>query len=271
MRTDLPIGIQVFSVREDAAKDFKGTMQALKDMGYDFVELAGLYDQTPEQVKAILDEVGIPAISAHVPYQELVADPAGTIAAYKLIGCKYIAFPYLTEDVRHGTPAFQETLKNMRAICEEAKKQGIVMMYHNHDFEFVKMPNGQFGLDYMYDAIPADLLQTELDLCWVNVAGQSPVGYLDKYAGRIPVVHLKDFYKEGEASNMYELIGINKKAETKGVFEFRALGTGLQDWPTILEACKRDGAKYLVYEQDRHYKNTAMEDAKISIEYLKNE
>ena len=69
-------------------------------------------------------------------------------------------------------------------------------LYHNHDFEFVKMPNGQYALDYIYTEIPADLLQTELDICWVKVAGEEPVDYIKKYAGRAPVVHLKDFYKD---------------------------------------------------------------------------
>ena len=82
MLSKLPIAVQVYSVRDDAAADFKGTLQKLKDMGYDGVELAGLYGMTAAEVRAALDEVGIPAISAHVPYAELVADPEGTIAAY---------------------------------------------------------------------------------------------------------------------------------------------------------------------------------------------
>lgn len=269
MRTDLPIGIQMFNLRNEAAKDFKGTVQQVKDLGFDFVELAGLYGHTYQEIKDILDEVGIPALSAHIPYQELVADPEGVLEGYKLIGIKYAAFPYLDETVRPGTDAFPETLKNMRHIAEIAKGLGIQMMYHNHDFEFIKMPNGQFGLDYMYSEIPADLLTAELDLCWVKVAGQDPVAYLDKYAGRIPVIHLKDFYQEGVASNMYELIGIAKKEETRGYFRFRPLSYGKQFWPPILEAAKKDGAKYLIYEQDMSYTNTPIQNAKLSIDYLK--
>lgn len=269
MLSKLPIAVQVFSVRDDAAADFKGTMQQLKEMGYDGVELAGLYGMTPAEVRAILEEVGIPAISAHVPYAQLVADPEGTIADYKEIGCQYIAFPYLVEEDRPGTPKFAETLKNMRHICEVAKEMGIPMLYHNHDFEFIKMENGQYGLDYMYDAIPADLLQTELDTCWVNVGGENPADFIRKYAGRCPVVHLKDFYKEGHASGMYELIGIEKKEEAKGVFEFRPVGHGMQDIPAIIEAAEASGAKWLVVEQDQSIDRTPMEAVKMSIEYLK--
>lgn len=270
MMTKLPIGVQVYSVREYAEKDFRGTMEALKEMGYDFVELAGLYGMEAEEVKKVLDEVGIPAISAHVPYVELLADPAGTIAKYQKIGVKYIAFPYLDDSVRHGTPAFPETLANMKKICEVAKEMGMIMLYHNHDFEFIKMDDGKYTFDYMYEAIPADLLQTEIDTCWVNVAGENPAEYVKKYAGRCPVVHLKDFYKEGKAEGMYELIGIEKKEESKGVFEFRPCGYGLQDMPAIVKAAEEAGAKYLVVEQDRSVGRTPMEAVKLSIEYLKN-
>lgn len=273
MKTNLPVGVQVYSVRDDAAKDFKGTMQKLKDMGYDGVELAGLYTYTPEEIADILKEVGIPAISAHVPYDQLVADPEGTIKAYQTIGCKYIAFPYLQDELRPGTPAFPEVLKNMENICRIAKDLGMIMMYHNHDFEFIKMDteNGpMYGLDYMYETIPAELLQTELDTCWVNVAGENPSDYIRKYAGRCPVVHLKDFYKEGAPEGMYELIGIEKKEKAAGVFEFRPVGNGLQDMPSILKAAEESGAAWVVVEQDRSVGRTPLEAVKMSIDYLKN-
>ena len=122
----------------------------------------------------------------------------------------------------------------------------------------------------MYEVIPADLLHTEIDTGWVNVAGENPAEYVKKYAGRCPVVHLKDFYKEGKAEGMYELIGITKKEESKGVFEFRPCGYGLQDMPSIVKAAEEAGAKYLVVEQDRSVGRTPMEAVKLSIEYLKN-
>ena len=83
--------VQVYSVRDDAERDFKGTMQKIKDMGYDGVELAGLYGMKPAEVKAILEEVGLVPLSAHVPFQELEADIEGTVAQYKEIGMQYIA------------------------------------------------------------------------------------------------------------------------------------------------------------------------------------
>ena len=75
----LPVAVQVYSVRDDAEKDFRGTMKKIKEIGYDGVELAGLYGLAPSEIKAAIEEAGLAAVSAHVPFQELVADMEGTI------------------------------------------------------------------------------------------------------------------------------------------------------------------------------------------------
>ena len=268
----LPVAVQVYSVRDYAEKDFKGTIQKIKDMGYDGVELAGLYGLEAAGVRAVLDEVGIPAVSAHVPFQELMADLEGTIAKYVTIGVKYIAIPYLEEEDRPGGPKFEENVKKFREICEACKAQGIVTLYHNHDFEFIRMENGQYALDYIYDTIPADLLQTEIDTCWVNIAGENPADYIRKYTGRSPVVHLKDFYKEGKAANMYELIGteVKKEEDAGGFFEFRPVGGGMQDFPSILQASIDAGSKWVVVEQDQSNGRTSLEAIEMSREYLES-
>lgn len=266
----LPVGVQVYSVRDYAEKDFKGTMQKIKEMGYDGVELAGLYGLEPEYIRSVLDELKLPAFSAHVPFQELAADIEGTVAKYVTIGVKYIAIPYLMEEDRPGTDKFEGNLEIMKKIGECCKKNDIVMVYHNHDFEFIKMPNGQYALDYIYTEIGPDLLQTELDTCWVKVAGECPVAYIKKYAGRSPVVHLKDFIKEGKPANMYELIGIEtEKKEETGKFEFRPVGHGMQDFPPILEAAVESGAEWVVVEQDQSYDTASIDAIKMSREYLK--
>ena len=264
----LPVAVQVYSVRDDAERDFKGTMQKIKDMGYDGVELAGLYGMKPAEVKAILEEVGLVPLSAHVPFQELEADIEGTVAQYKEIGMQYIAIPYLMEEDRPGTEKFLKNIETFKKIGEACKKVGITLLYHNHDFEFVKMPNGQYALDYIYTEIPADLLQTELDICWVKVAGEEPVDYIKKYAGRAPVVHLKDFYKEGKPANMYELIGIETE-NNKENGEFRPVGHGMQNIPPVLDAALEAGSKWVVVEQDQSYDTPALEAVKMSRDYLK--
>lgn len=268
----LPIGVQVYSIRDDAEQDFAGTMRKVKEMGYDGVELAGLYGHAPEYIKGVLDAVGLVPISAHVPLVDMMADAEQVASDYEKIGVKFIAVPYLPAEYRHLTPGYETVISEIKRIAAVLKAHGITTLYHNHDFEFVTLPDGTFGLDDIYTQIPADLLQTELDTCWVNVAGQSPDGYVRKYTGRAPIVHLKDFYKEGKPKNLYKLIGITTEEEKEetGIFEFRPVGSGVQDWKAILDASVAAGAGWVVVEQDEPSMGLSRLDSiKKSIDYIK--
>ena len=264
-----PVAIQMYTVRDDAAKDMYATLKELKKMGYDGVEFAGLHGNSPEAVRDMCAEVGLVPISAHVPYVDMVADAEGVLNQYATIGCKYVVIPYLTEEYRPGMPKFAEVIENAAKFGAVANKLGMKLLYHNHDFEFTKI-DGKYALDILYDSVPADLLQTELDTCWVNVGGENPSDYIMKYAGRSPVVHLKDFVGS-KSENMYELIGIDKKAERSAEqFDFRPVGSGKQDFPAILVAAEKAGASWVVVEQDMPALGlTPMECAKKSREYLK--
>ena len=262
-----PIAIQVYSVRDEATKDFEGTMRSLKEMGYDGVELAGLYGmESAVACKKVLDQVGLELVSAHVPFDALENDAA--LDDYAATGIKYVAIPWMP------APKDEEELKaciaRIRNAGERCKARGMQLLYHNHDFEFEKI-NGQYILDTYYGEIPADLLQTELDTCWVNVGGENPAQYVRKYTGRAPIVHLKDF-AGSKTANMYALIGTDAaKEESSSKFEFRPVGYGKQDFPSILAAAEDAGAGWVVVEQDSpSMGKTPMECAKMSIDYLKS-
>jgi sugar phosphate isomerase/epimerase len=270
----LPIVLQLYNVREDMAADFEGSLQKVAALGYQYVELAGLYGRTAAQFKAGLEKAGLKAVSAHVPYRDMLAAPENVIGDYKTLGCRFIVIPYLAEEDRSTGPNYEKVKEGIVKLCEEAQRQGLVMLYHNHDFEFVQY-RGKYALDDLYDTIPASLLQTEIDTCWVKVAGVDPAAYVRKYAGRSPVVHLKDFYMPAglKPENMYELIGLAKKADpaAQGGFEFRAVGAGVQDIPGIIKAAGEAGAQWLVVEQDRPTPGkTPLECAGDSLAYLKS-
>lgn len=269
---ELPIAVQLYSVRGDMEADFVGTLAKVKEMGYDGVEFAGLFGNAPEQVKFWCDSLGLDAVSAHVPLADMLADVDKVIADYKAIGCEYIVVPYVTEERRPNGELFMQMIEEIKAIGEKATAAGLTLLYHNHDFEFDKLESGQCGLDYMYENVPASQLQTELDMCWVKYAGYEPVEYLKKYEGRSPVVHLKDYYKEGEMEgDPYALIGLNEGEEKPAsAFEFRPLGTGVQDIPSIIVAAQEAGSKWLVVEQDNpSLQKAPLECIQMSIEYLK--
>ena len=148
---------------------------------------------------------------------------------------------------------------------------GIQLLYHNHDFEFIKI-DGKYALDILYDTIPADLLKTEIDTCWVNVGGENPAEYIEKYSGRAPVVHLKDFHGSKGNGPLYKLIGIDDETEAvESTFEFRPVGYGVQDWKKIVDAAEKAGAEWVVVEQDSpSMEKSPLECVQMSINYLKN-
>lgn len=265
----LPVAVQVYSVRDAAKADLRGTLEKIKKMGYDGVEFAGLYGYEPSEIRKMCEEIGLVPISAHVPYLDLAAHPKSTLKKYVEIGVKFVAVPYLGEDYRPGKEAFSEVIENIKMIGKVAKELGIQLLYHNHDFEFVKI-DGKYALDVLYEEVPTEYLQTEMDVCWVNVGGENPPEYLRKYTGRAPVVHLKDFYGE-KSEDMYELIGIKSdKPKRPGNFEFRPVGSGLQDFPPILEAAEEIGAEWVVVEQDNPSMGlTPLECIEKSREYLR--
>ena len=266
----LPVAIQVYSVRDDAKKDLKGTLQKIKQLGYDGVEFAGLYDHSPAEVKAMCEEIGLTPISAHISLADIRKDLKGLVATYAEIGVKYMALAWLGEENRPGAEGWDATRADMIEMAKECKKNGITFLYHNHDFEFEKL-DGKYKLEVIYDTIPADLLQSELDTCWVNVGGENPADYVRKFTGRAPLVHLKDFVGK-KSANMYELIGTDSaKADTNQEFGLRYVGEGVQDFPAIIKASEDAGCEWLIVEQDSPSPDrTPLECAELSRKYLKS-
>lgn len=270
----LPVGIQIYGLRdrlENTPECFREVMEKVKNMGYDGVELAGLYGLEPFYVKQVLDDIGLIPISAHVPLAEMMEETEKVAQEYRLIGCKYIVVPYLPEEYRHLTSGYDTVIRKMKEIGQVMKDNGLELLYHNHDFEFVKLEDGTLGFDDIYKQIPVDLLKAEPDTCWIKVAGQNPSEYVEKYKDRCPIVHLKDYIKEGNPKNLYKLIGIETEEahEAAGMFEFRPVGFGQQIWEPILDASLKANAKWVVVEQDEHYDLDCLECAKRSREYLK--
>lgn len=268
MMKKFPIALQVYSVRDDMQADFYGTLKKVKAMGYDGVEFAGLYGHAPAEVQSWCEELGLVPLSAHVPFADMMQNP-DLLADYAAIGCKYVAIPYLTPEYRPGAEKFDEVIAGARMLGEKANSLGMKLLYHNHDFEFAKL-DGKYALDVLYDSVPADLLATELDTCWVRVGGVDPASYVRKYTGRAPVVHLKD-YVGGKSEHMYALIGIDdgKQGAEQQSFAFRPVGYGVQDVYGILNAAEEAGTEWVVVEMDEPgMDRTPLQCAELSVRFL---
>lgn len=269
----LKIGLQLYSVRNEMERDMDKTLAAVKAMGYDYVEFAGYFGKSAEEVRALLDKHELRCVSVHQAYESFLDEPKKNAEYLKTIGAAYCAIPWMGLEKHKGSDAFEQTVKEIRRVSALLKEYGIQMLYHNHEFEFEKF-EGKYKLDWLYEAVGLDAIRPEFDTCWVRYAGEDPCAYLKKYAAQVEVVHLKDFTaKELAAGPMYELIGSDAKPKSReeNEFKFKPVGSGMQDMPSILAAAEAVGAQYAIVEQDGVAEgSTELDDARTSREYLKS-
>lgn len=267
-------GVQLYSVRDDLAKDFEGTIKAVAEMGYKNVELAGYYGgKTGEEIKAILDKYGLVSVSVHQGIDMFLNEGQKAVDFFKAYGVKYVTVPWYPLDNIKTEEGRKATVENFTKVAKLLKENGMTLQYHNHDFEFNKLDDGRYYLDWLYESISADLLKPQLDLCWVKYGGEEPVKYLEKYADRISTVHYKDFYSNKFAAGaVYDLIGTDDQPEQKSdvKFKFMPLGMGIQDMDAIIAATKETNAEYVIVEQDSSEDRPPMEAIKISMDFLKS-
>ncbi|RXZ78710.1 sugar phosphate isomerase/epimerase [Paenibacillaceae bacterium] len=246
------IGLQLYTLRDLTEQDFLGTIKKVAEIGYSVVEFAGYYNTPAKELKKVLDDNGLKAPSAHVGlnFQEKnkrESDLAHQIEYAQEIGLEYIVTPYAPLPERPT----MEDVDHLVTILEEAGKQvkasGLSYGYHNHDFEF-KLVEGKALIDHLLERLPADLLFAEFDLGWVHMGGQRPVDYINRYAGRVPLAHFKDF-------------GVGR-SDTE-------IGQGVVDFDSVLEVAEQAGIKYYIVEQEQFAKSS-LESAKLSLEYFKN-
>lgn len=266
------VGIQLYSVKQAMAADFEGTLKAIKDMGYEYVEFAGYYGRTAEQIKETLDRLGLKCISVHQGIEFFDEKPDEAAEFLKTFGVKYVVLPWYPKDRLAGSPDWEASVAHMNRVAEVLKKHDMVLGYHNHEFEFETF-EGKFLHDYLFEAVP-DMVP-ELDTCWVHYAGLNPADKIREFAGKVEIVHLKDFVaKRLNGGPAYALIDADgnpiKTSREDNEFAFRPVGQGRQDFKSILEACEESGTEYVIVEQDSPYNGTELENAKTSIDYLKN-
>jgi len=268
------VGLQLYSIRQDMQKDMDSALKQVKEIGYDYVEFAGYFGRSAEEIREMLDKYGLTCISVHQKHDIFFDKCEESIEYLKTIGAKYCAVPWMGKEKHKGTAEFENTVKEFNFVGKALKDAGIQLLYHNHDFEFERY-EGKFLLDWLYETISEDLLQTEIDTCWVRYAGYDPAEYIRKYTGRSPIVHLKDFvcdnFNMGPAYALIDSSGKEEKPTDRKAtgFKFMPVGMGVQDVPSILKAAEDAGADIIIVEQDESVDRPAMEAVKISRDYLR--
>lgn len=157
----------------------------MAEIGFQGVEFAGYGGLTPREVKALLDQFGLRAVSSHVSLEELENNLAQVIKDQKILGSKYVVCPYLMPD-RRSEEDYQALISVLDQIGETCRLEGITLLYHNHDFELERLSDGRMALEAIFDDTNSENLMTELDVYWLTKSGESPVEWINRYKNRSP-------------------------------------------------------------------------------------
>lgn len=242
------VGLQLYTVRDAMENDFEGTLRKVAELGYQGVEFAGFYGRSAEQVTSILNETGLIALGAHTPYTNLRDQLEEEISFNLAIGNRFLICPFLSEEDRNR---WNEVIEDLKVIGKRCSEAGVVLCYHNHEFELTQLLGDKTVLDTIYDEVPSSLLQVELDSCWVSYAGYDPLQYIAKYSDRLPILHLKDMITKEDGSPETVELG-------KGEIAIKA----------IADAAVAAGVEWLVVEQD-YCAQEPLESIKVSMEWIK--
>ncbi|MGB2591672.1 MAG: sugar phosphate isomerase/epimerase [Candidatus Acidiferrum sp.] len=257
------VGLQLYTVRNEMPKDFEGTIAKVAETGYKEVEFAGYFDHSAKDVRAIVDKNGLTAPSTHIGYDLLENKLPEMIEVAHVIGHKYIVCPWIDEKQRTAD-GWKRAAELFNKTGEATEKAGIQFCYHNHSFEFspVEGLDGKGAYDFLLAETNPKYVKMEMDLCWISVAGKDPVSYFNKYPGRFPMVHVKDYVNDPNATSSYA--GATGSVVFKG--RLADAGKGQIDWKRILSHSDTAGIKHYFVENDDAKK--PFEDIKISYDYL---
>jgi sugar phosphate isomerase/epimerase len=268
-------GIQLWTVRDALAADFAGTLRRLRDIGFTEVEPAGLMGHSARELRALLDDAGLTAPSAHLDLGGDAVDAAFDDA--HALGARYVVSAMLRPGSAPSVytvpaggpppgvppPTTAMTLADAKLTAElanrvgaRAKRAGLQYAYHNHDFEFAPQANGTIAYDELLRQTDPELVKLELDCGWMVVGGRDPVDYLERHPGRFPLLHVKDFLPAQR----------DARAPRLGA----ELGHGTIDYAPILAAARKSGLEHAFAEQEGPYTRMSQLDAaRVAHEYLK--
>jgi sugar phosphate isomerase/epimerase len=185
------VGVQLYTVRRDIARDFDGTLARIAEIGYREVEFAGYHGKSTSEVRATLTRLGLAAPSSHVGLPDFRRDVDGVIASATQVGHRYLVVPWLDPAERRSIDDYRRIADELNRIGEKVRAAGMQLAYHNHDFELMAIA-GSVPLDVLIERTDPNLLVLELDLYWVTKGGADPMTYISRHPGRVHLVHVKD-------------------------------------------------------------------------------
>jgi sugar phosphate isomerase/epimerase len=250
------VAAQTYTVRDylKTPADIAATLKKIKRIGFSAVQLSGLGPIDSSELGRIVAGEGLICCATHESGETILENPKSIVEKLNILGCTYTAYPYPAGVDLSSTKAVKAFAKKLDAAGKVLADAGKVLTYHNHHLEFRKL-RGRAILEMLYEETDSRYLQGELDTHWVQAGGASVEAWCRKLAGRLPLLHLKDF-------------GLDEQNERV----FAEIGTGNLNWQEIVAAAERSGCQWYIVEQDNQWlDNDPFKSLKQSFKYLRAE
>jgi sugar phosphate isomerase/epimerase len=250
-----PVGLQLYSMRDQLNRDVPATLAEVRSWGVKFVELAGTYNMKPTDFKAQLDEHGLDAVSGHFGFERFRDDPEGVAREAASLGLVYVGCAWIP----HEGGFDEKTCRDAAAVFNHAgqvlARHHMIFFYHTHGYEFQHFGDGTL-FDLLMSQTDPTFVHFEMDIFWIVHAGQNPVDLLQKFPGRFELMHLKDMRSTTPTGLLTGGTDVKNDA---------ALGTGKILLPSILRAAKAAGVKWYFIEDESPSSETQIPQ---SLQYL---
>ncbi len=242
------IGAQLYTVREQCKTldDFALTLRKVADIGYKTVQVSGTCAYEAAWLRDELARNGLTCVLTHTPAARLTGDTAQVIADHDVFGCDHVGLGWYGFDETKPEMTYDHFLRTYLPVAEALRAGGKTFMYHNHDQEFRRLGD-KIVLERLMEDVPADLMGFTLDTFWVQAGGGDPAQWLERLAGRIPCIHLKDF-------------AYGRK--------MAVIGEGNINFDRVFTAAEAGGTQYMLVEQDDCNGEDPIECLRRSYQYL---
>lgn len=272
---NVKIGAPGYILLKNMAADMPGTLKKVAEMGYDGIEITGFFGKQAGEIRDMCRDAGLEPFGCYAMLPNLLGEKEAAVAgnwgdfmkAFAIpadsadeameyiceIGCTYVGL------LSPNEPPTEESFQRWAKASEIARKHGLKLQYHNHDYEYNNVVNGECRMDTILKNTPKELL-FEPDLGWLAIAGSDPVQVLRQYADRIESVHLKDYFRAGPDPR-----------DSTREYRFRPTGYGVMDWSNIVPVCEElIKPVWYVADHDSAYEGDAFDELAMSLDYIKN-